>query len=209
VTAQGALVPDSIDDATRARSLAPAIERADPARAAYLLDPATQIVRVPTPYFRHVSVYRVLFVPIVAPVMFTLGHADDWATVFLDSNPDGWMQLAESGVDLSTPALRLAYAVGFLESTRSFAARFFVVRNPEEIGSFENLTPTQHADLTRARARVSEPLFSVSEMAPWLVRAYVVEDFSLFRVHLAVDERGVIERTNELLQEDLPLPLAL
>lgn len=197
------------EDAARARALAPTIARTDPMRAAFLVEPETQIVRVPTPYFEHVSVYRVMFVPVLVPMLFTLGHADDWATVFLDTNPDGWMQLAESGVDLSTPALRLAYGVGFLESTRNFATRFFVVRNREEIGSFENLTTTQHDDLTKARARVTDPLFSVSEMAPWLVRLYVIDGFSLFRVHLSIDERGTIERTNELLQENIPLPLAL
>lgn len=198
------------DDLARVRSLADIIHSVDPFRAQVLREPDAVVERMRTPFFRHAAVYKVTYE--VAPVLamaFTIGHAEDWATVLLENNETGWMQLAESGVDLSSFQRRLAYSIVFLEATRSFDERFQLLFAPTELGSFEALTPEQHALLEQARARITEPAYGISETAPWMARFHAVRGFDLIRIHLRLHPRGEIERTDELLQKDVPLPLAL
>lgn len=192
-----------------ALTFASLLEGADPVRAAVLADPDTRLEQLHTPFFRRAAVYRVFYSAIGIPLAFTVGHAEDWATVLLETNPEGWDSLAESGVDLTTPELRVAYGLGYLEGTRSMQTRFQIVRNPADIGVFEGLTERQQSELAQARARVVEPIISVTDTAPWVVRAYVVEGYALYRVHLKFDAMGRMDRRDNLLQPNVPLPLAL
>src|SRR5262249_49316007 len=124
-------------------------------------------------------------------------------------NPEGWSALVESGLDLSTTELRLAYGLGFLEATRSLQHRFQLIGGPEEVGSFEGLTSQQRGELEAARERIVPPILSISEGPPWVVRVYLIEDYDLLRVHVKFDASGRIERHDVVLQENLPLPLAI
>jgi hypothetical protein len=194
------------EDVERARSLGFLLE-GDAFRQNVLADPEARITRMETPFFRAVELYYVYITYLDWPFAFTLGHVEDWATVLLEGNPDGWSQLAESGVNLSTPDLRVAYGATFLEATRYFFTRFQLVVDPTQLGSFEGLTPAQCTELEAARAKVVAPYVSITETAPWIARYYVVQGYSLLRVHLKISADGTIERTDELLQDDVPLPL--
>lgn len=192
-----------------ALTFASLLEGTDPIRAAVLADPDTRLEQLHTPYFRRAQVYRAFYTAIGIPLAFTVGHAEDWATVLLELNPEGWETLAESGVDLTNDDMRIAYALGYLEGTRSMQHRFQIVRKPTDIGSFEGLNPTQQAELAAARERIRDPIISITDRAPWIVRAYVIEDFALLRVHLTIDSAGRIDRKESLLQDNLPLPLVI
>ena len=87
--------------------------------------------------------------------------------------------------------------------------RFKIIRAPEEIGSFDNLTPEQTRELREARARIVEPIVSITETEPWILRAFVIKSYTLYRAHLTIHRNGTIERRDSMLQEDVPLPLAL
>ena len=91
-------------------SLADMLQSTDALRADVLRHDDTRLARIAMPFFRRAQVYRAFYDIGPIPVGFTVGHAEDWATVLLEENLEGWHTLAERwrGVGANSDAIYLA-----------------------------------------------------------------------------------------------------
>ena len=190
--------------AARASALGPDVQ-------AILRAPTTEIARVDTPFFPHASVFRVEhWLRPTRTLVLTLGSLQDGTTLLLPTNPEAWMRLAASGVDLGTESLRLAYAISFLETTRSFAERFQVLHEVDQLEPRPGMSDEDGAVFEDIRQRFASSVPpTITATAPWKASIFAVKGQDLVRYLVRIAPTGQIEATPSVVERELPIVWAL
>lgn len=146
------------------------------------------------------------------PIVFTIGSAGSGFTVFLASNPEGYIELAQkAGLRLDSSEMRLAYLTTFLETTRSFAHRFQILKSVNEIQPRPNLSePDTHRFrelLDKYRSVIRPP--QISDRIPWECVVFALRRQNLVRIELKLTADGRIQANEMILEENVPIPYTL
>lgn len=191
--------------------LAARVEAFDKELAAIIRAPETEVMQVPAPFFGKGDIYRITRRLTHHPLVLTVGVAGD-AVVRLADNPDGYRALARKAqLRLENDALRLAYLTIFLETTRSFAHRFDIVRDTSEIQprpGLDDATASRFSQAMDRYGRVLQPP-TLTGSGPWQAAVYALRKQSLVRLDLTLTDDGAITGKETVLEPDLPIPYTL
>lgn len=170
----------------------------------------TVVERYPTPFFKRGAVYLVSFSTASGPKAFTVGVAGADAAVMLQSNADGFFQLAEKAqMSLTSNADKTAYGMTFLEATRDFRTRFQILQRASDIQIIAQPTTEE-----QARYRQLEEKYQTVIHAPQIsatateLRVYALVGQDLDEITLTFEEHGHLKRTDQVLEKSLPIGYA-
>lgn len=190
--------------------LATAVEPLDSSFARMIRADMTEVEQVPTPFLVNGAVYRVTHLLPTRPVVFTVGCVGSGA-VLLAGKPEAYSIFADvGGVRLDDDAARLAYAVTFLETTRSFGERFQILSSVDDILPRHRLEPGEMERLEALRARLRDRVApsAITGNDPWEVIVFAIHGQALEQITLTLDSDGSIVSTRETLEPDLPIAYA-
>jgi hypothetical protein len=171
----------------------------------------TTVERIPTPFFARGEVYRVTWRGPQRPVTFTAGLANGDYAVMLAQNPAGFIELAaRAGVSLGSDRDRVAYARAFLEATRDFRARFQILESVRDIQLVAQPRDAEKAKyeqlVNQYRAVIHPPKPSIPGSSEILLFALIGQN--LFQLKLKVANDGKVERSDSVVEENLPISIA-
>jgi hypothetical protein len=195
---------------TNRTELAAAVEPLDSNFARMIRADKTEVEQVPTPFLVNGAIYRVTHLLPTRPVVFTVGCVGSDA-VLLAGRPEAYAILADvGGVRLDDDDARLAYAVTFLETTRSFGERFQILSSVDDILPRHRLEPGEMQRLEALRARLRDQVApsAISGNDPWEVIVFAIHGRALEQIKLVLDSDGSIVSTRETLEPDLPIAYA-
>lgn len=196
---------------TSKESLAQLVEPLNKQFAEMIRSDQAKVEQIPTPFLQAGEIHRVTRLLPTRPIVFTVGHAGDF-TVLLAGNPDGYLQLARKAqLRLDTDANRLAYLITFLETTRSFAHRFQILRDASEIKARPGLSEEAAGSFARKmegyRSAIRPP--EITGNGPWKATVFAVRGQGLVQIDLTLSSDGGISTKETVLEENLPIPYAL
>jgi hypothetical protein len=189
--------------------LARLVEPIDPHAARLIGDPRTEVERLETPFLVQGRIFRVVHNGPYRPIGFTVGYAQfaNWV-VLLSVNVGGFEELAaRAGVKLDSDALRQAYAITLLETTRSFERPFKVLRRWADVRPFPVLAPAQEERLATLRARY-EPQIALTETrgaGPWRIPLFVLSGYDLELHTVTLRPDGRVAVATRVLETETPL----
>jgi hypothetical protein len=189
--------------------LAGLVEPVDPQAARLIGDPRTEVERLETPFLVQGRIFRVVHNGPYRPIGFTVGYAqpENWV-VLLPTNVAGFEELAaRAGAKLDSDALRQAYAITLLETTRSFARPFKVLRRWADLKPLPVLTPAQEERLAALRTRY-EPQIVLTETrgaGPWRIPLFVLSGYDLELRTVTLRPDGRVAVANSVLETETPL----
>jgi hypothetical protein len=198
-----AVMPDRDDLARRVRPLSPEL-------ASTISLPDTRIEQLKTPFFAAAVVYRITRLTRTHPIVFTVGSAGPDYAVLLAANPKGFFELAsKAGLHLASGDDLVQYVTTFLLATRDFAERFEILRAAADISLIPQATDEQKAKYKTLMEKYSDVIHPPApEAAGSEVKAFAIAGQNLVEIHARVLHNGVIERSDEALERDLPIAVA-
>ena len=172
--------------------------------------PDTRLEQLPTPFFSRGWVVRVTHLARTSPLVFTVGGADPDYSVLLAANPKGFFELAsKAGLNLASGDDQVQYVTIFLLATRDFAERFELLRSASDIRLIAEPSEEQKAkykSMIENYADVIHP--PTRDGAGGEVKAFAILGQDLVEMHARVRNDGVIERSDQVLERDLPIAAA-
>ena len=177
--------------------------------ADFVLREQTSIEMMPAPFLRDGAILYILYRGPHHPIAWTVGLVGDDFTVFLAKDPEHFEALAlRAGVDLSTPANRLAYVRTYLEATRDLQARFEILEKFDDIPLIDKPTAAERSRydiLRRAYESQIRPPAAVPDH-PWTFTLYLLRPpFRLVRMTATLSENGRLRMEETTLEQDLPI----
>jgi hypothetical protein len=193
--------------------LAEALGPVDETYAELAADTATQVEIYPAPFLTRYEIYRVEHRNPSKPIVFYVGYAPGEQAYVLTGTPAELIDLVRvDGVRIDSPDAAEAYAVTFLETTRSMSELFYVIESTDDVQFRPNLSPDQE----QAKAAFVEeygPVIEPANAAPvddgYLVTVYAVRDQALERHAVSVGPDGAVTDEATTLERDLPLVYGL
>ena len=190
-------------------ALATALEPEHQYHAGLLAQPETEITVYEAPFLSRYKIYQVEHFGRIKPTVFYVAFARPGEAFLLTGEPKAFVEMAHAdGVTISSPDAALGYALAFLESTRSMADVFYVVRKPDDFLFRPNLDA--HANRVRTGfiakwgGRVAPTAIRV-ENGNYTVKVFVVRGQSFEEHDLDVKASGNLEDAVTVLKRDLPL----
>jgi hypothetical protein len=192
------------------QGLSDRVRPVDPTLADDIAAPESEVEVVPTSFLVGGNIYRVTRSLATRPIVFTVGVAGDYVAS-LAGRPAAYVALARHGrLDLSSSDKRRAYVTTYLETTRSYATRFELLRSIDQLSPRANLSPTERGQFDAIRSRYSAALqpLELSVTVPWRGSGYAVKGQDLVRYDMELSATGEISAREEVLEADLPIPRA-
>ncbi|HEY7338959.1 MAG TPA: hypothetical protein VH639_28980 [Bryobacteraceae bacterium] len=174
-------------------------------------DANTSVEQYPTPFFSSGAIYRVTNRAPRHPIWFTVGCAGQDYTVMLPMNQKGFMELAtKAGLDLRGEPNRLAYVIAFLEATQDTRKRFQILNGASDIQIINQATDEEKARydalVEKYRSIIKPPKFDDLDPSRATVFALVGQD--LVEIGIKLSNSGKLERSDKMLEENLPIAYA-
>jgi hypothetical protein len=193
------------------QTLAKRIEPLGKEAAELIRRPETRVDEFRAPFFTRGGVYQATNPAPRRPIAFTFGVAPPNYAVMLPNNPEGFMDLAtHAGIDVSSDENRLLYAQIFLMATRDFSRRFQVLHEVSEIERIARPTEREakryQEILGRFKAQVQQPRLLTPGSPEAIFFALIGQD--LFEIKLKIANDGRVQRSDTLLDADLPIAFA-
>jgi len=170
--------------------------------------PQAEIEQLQTPFFQNGAIYRVAYYGPRHPIGFTVGCAGPDFTVLLPVNPEGFLELAtRAGVYLASDQSRLAYVLTFLRTTRHFAQRFQILNSFSEVALINNPTPEHVRRYDQLKEQYSSVIGPpvISGHAPWTISVFALVRQDLARIEVKLSADGTLERSDSVLEKDMPI----
>jgi hypothetical protein len=197
-----AVMPDRNDLARRIQPLS-----AELATMLRLAD--TQIEQLPTPFFHKGWVCRVTHLSPAHPIVFTAGGADPDYAVLLAANPKGFFELASKAeLNLASGEDRVQYVTTFLLATRDFSERFEIAQSASDIKLIPNASEEQKAKYKSLTEKYADVIHPPALNGATEVEVFAILGQDLVEIHARIEDNGMIERSDQTLERDLPIAVA-
>jgi hypothetical protein len=192
-------------------ALAKRIEPHAKETADLIRDANTTVEQYPTPFFSNGAIYRVINRGPRHPIWFTVGCAGQDYTVMLPMNPKGFMELAaKAGLDLRGEPNRLAYVIALLETTQDTRKRFQILNAASDIEIINKATDEEKARydalIEKYRNIVKQPKFA--DLDPTRATIFALVGQNLVEIGVTLSNSGKVERSDKMLEENLPIAYA-
>ena len=193
--------------------LAAALAEVDEDYASLVGDELTEVADYPAPFLRRHRLLRMEHLSPHKPIVFFVGLTADDRALLLTARPENFVRIAQAdGVEIDSPQAAIRYATAYLETTRSQAERFYLVRSADEIEFRPNQSPEEEqartAFIERHRPVIEAP--SAQQTGDrFRVTAFAVREQAVERLTLDVERDGAITTEVTTLAEDLPLVYGL
>jgi len=193
-------------------TLAKRFDRADPDTAAIIRSDETEVTDISAPFLRSGRVYRLQKFSKTRPIVIYVGIDEKEFSTVLSGNQDGFVQLlANAGVKMDSPDLRIAVSKAYLETTKSSDERLQVVSDVQEISPRPNLDEKQKKDFEAFIAKYAKIVAApkCGDAVPYECIVFAVHDQDLAEIELKLFPDGKIQRKEALLEKGLLIPYAL
>jgi hypothetical protein len=146
-------------------------------------------------------------------MLFFTGFRPPRKAYLLTGQPGHFVQMAQDdGVALDAAEQAIAYAVAYLETTRSMSDLVYLVRSVDDVQVRPNLEDeemTAAVGFTEQYRTIIVPPAAEATSGGFVVTAYAIREQALERHRLSVHRDGGIQPTVETLETDLPLVYGL
>jgi hypothetical protein len=170
---------------------------------------SVDIAEYPAPFLMRYRIYSVQYATPHKPIMFYIAYAPENPAYVLTGNPDNYSKLGRSaGVLINSDKSAAAYAITYLEVTRSMSSVQYVVQAVADVRFRPNLPEKeeqQRLAFIRAYGNIIKTPTVSRLPSAYSVGVFAVHGVELWRHDIEIGAEGQIKDDIQVVETRLPL----